>query len=66
MSRLRIGVLVSGGGSNLQAILDAASDPSCGFLVSAVISNVEGVRALVRARTSRVRSMHTCWQRASS
>ena len=57
MSRLRIGVLVSGGGSNLQAILDAASDPSCGFLVSAVISNVEGVRALARARAAGVASV---------
>jgi phosphoribosylglycinamide formyltransferase-1 len=46
----RIGVLVSGRGSNLQALLDAAAANTLGGTVAAVISNVEGAFALVRAR----------------
>ena len=43
-----IGVLVSGSGTNLQALLDA------GLPVVAVASNVPGVRALVRAEAAGV------------
>jgi phosphoribosylglycinamide formyltransferase-1 len=43
-----IGVLVSGEGSNLQALLDA------GLPVAAVASNEPGVRALARAETAGV------------
>lgn len=46
---LRVGVLVSGSGSNLQAILDAAQTPDARFRVAVVGSNVAGVRALERA-----------------
>jgi phosphoribosylglycinamide formyltransferase 1 len=46
----RVGVLVSGSGSNLQALLDA------GIPVVAVASNVEGVRALDRASAAGVPS----------
>jgi phosphoribosylglycinamide formyltransferase-1 len=48
---LRVGVLVSGSGTNLQALLDAARAPGSVFSVVVVISNVDGVRALDRART---------------
>lgn len=51
---LRVGVLVSGSGSNLQAILDAARDRQRAFIVSAVVSNVEGAGALARARAAGV------------
>ena len=43
-----IGVLVSGSGTNLQALIDH------GLPVTAVASNVEGVRALERAETARI------------
>lgn len=47
---LKIGVLVSGGGSNLQAILDATRTPLLSFArVVLVISNKPGVLALERA-----------------
>src|ERR1043165_3736688 len=44
---MRVGVLVSGSGTNLQAILDAA-DPSI-YEVALVLSNKAGVPALERA-----------------
>jgi phosphoribosylglycinamide formyltransferase-1 len=52
MSRpaLPVVVLVSGRGSNLQAILDATDDDRFPAEVRAVVSNVPGVHALERAR----------------
>lgn len=47
--RRRVVVPVSGGGSNLQALVDAAGAPDCPFEIVAVISNRPGVRALERA-----------------
>lgn len=48
---LKVGVLVSGGGTNLQAILDAIGDKKIkGAKVSAVISNNENAYALRRAK----------------
>jgi phosphoribosylglycinamide formyltransferase-1 len=46
----RIGVLVSGRGSNLQALLDAASRGETGGEIAVVVSNVEGALGLERAR----------------
>jgi phosphoribosylglycinamide formyltransferase-1 len=46
---LRLGVLVSGSGSNLQAIIDASEKGFIKSKVSVVISNVPGVYALERA-----------------
>lgn len=52
---MNIGVLVSGSGSNLQAILDAdARGELGGGRVAVVISNVAGVRALERAAAANV------------
>ena len=49
---LRVGVLVSGGGTNLQAILDAMDQGKItNAEVAAVISNNPGAYALERART---------------
>ena len=45
-----IGVLVSGRGSNLQALVDASRDGRLGGDVALVLSNVEGAPALRRAR----------------
>ena len=49
MSNLRIGVLVSGGGTNLQAIIDAVARKEIPAEVSVVISNVRTAYALQRA-----------------
>ena len=46
----RIGVLISGRGSNLQALIDAASKGELGGEIAIVISNVEKATGLERAR----------------
>jgi len=48
--RLRVGVLVSGRGSNLQALLDAAARPGYPARVVVVVSDREQAPALERAR----------------
>lgn len=48
-SAARIVVLVSGSGSNLQALLDAGSDPGYGARVVAVGADREGIAGLDRA-----------------
>jgi phosphoribosylglycinamide formyltransferase-1 len=45
----RLVVLVSGGGTNLQALLDAAADPGYGAAVVAVGADRDGIAALDRA-----------------
>jgi formyltetrahydrofolate-dependent phosphoribosylglycinamide formyltransferase len=50
----RIAVLVSGNGSNLQALLDACRDGRITGRIVGVASNRSGVRALDRARTAGV------------
>jgi phosphoribosylglycinamide formyltransferase-1 len=45
----RLAVLVSGRGSNLQAIIDAISDGRLPAEIALVISNVQGARGLARA-----------------
>lgn len=53
---LRVGVLVSGGGTNLQAILDAVDHGDItNAEVSVVISNNPGAYALERARNHGIR-----------
>ena len=51
-AKCRLGVLVSGQGSNLQAILDACREPSYPAEVRVVISNRSEAFALQRARKS--------------
>ena len=46
----KVGVLVSGRGSNLQALIDAARRGALGGEVAVVVSNVEGALGLERAR----------------
>ena len=46
---LRIGVLASGGGSNLQAIIDRCQDGSLAAEIAVVITNNPGAGALTRA-----------------
>ena len=47
--RKKVGVLVSGRGSNLQALIDACAEPGFPAEIVLVISNVPGVYALERA-----------------
>lgn len=58
MKRLRLGVLASGGGSNLQSILDRSLDGTLSADVVVVISNNSSARALDRARTSGIDALH--------
>ncbi len=53
----RIGVLISGRGTNLQALLDAAREERLGADVAVVISNVAGAPGLERARGAGVESL---------
>jgi phosphoribosylglycinamide formyltransferase-1 len=49
---MQVGVLVSGSGTNLQALIDAAGRPEYPAAIAVVISNVPGVKALERARAA--------------
>jgi phosphoribosylglycinamide formyltransferase 1 len=48
----KIGVLVSGRGSNLQALIDAARGGELGGAIAVVVSNVEAAQGLERARAA--------------
>ena len=52
MTAAKVGVLISGRGSNLQALIDAASAGSLGGSVAVVISNVADAPGLARARAA--------------
>ncbi len=54
--KVPVGVLVSGRGSNLQALLDAARDPAYPAEIAVVVSNVPGAYALERAAAAGVRT----------
>ena len=49
MARLKVGVLISGRGSNLQALIDAASDPGYPAEIVLVISNRPEAPGIARA-----------------
>ena len=53
-NKLRVVVLISGRGSNLQAIIDDATDPQCPFELCAVVSNRPEAAGLERARLANV------------
>ncbi|MDF1721141.1 MAG: phosphoribosylglycinamide formyltransferase [Minwuia sp.] len=52
MARLKLGVLISGRGSNLQALIDAAADPAFPAQIAVVISNIADVQGLARAQAA--------------
>jgi phosphoribosylglycinamide formyltransferase 1 len=54
MKKLRIGVLVSGRGSNLQAIIDAIQTGALSAVVAVVISDTPGVGAIKKAENYRI------------
>lgn len=55
---LRLGVLASGSGTNLQAILDACTLRRIDAQVALVVSDKAEAKALDRARTARARAEH--------
>ena len=59
--RAPLAVLVSGSGSNLQAILDAAAEPTYAARVGVVISDRPGVLALERAAAASVPVEVVAW-----
>lgn len=50
MAKIKIAVLVSGGGTNLQALMDAQGNVLCSGEITLVISNASGAYALQRAK----------------
>lgn len=52
MERLKVGVLISGRGSNLQALIDAAADPAYPAEIVLVISNRADAAGLGRAEAA--------------
>ena len=58
MERLKVGVLASGRGSNLQAIIDASLAGDIDVEVAVVVSDVEDSVALERARAAGVPAVH--------
>ena len=50
--RSRVGVLISGSGTNLQALINHAARPESSAEIVIVISNVDGVQGLTRAKNA--------------
>ena len=57
MAKLKVAVLVSGRGSNMQAILDATQEPDYPAEIALVVSNIEGAAALDRARDANIKTV---------
>lgn len=53
-ARLRLAVLVSGRGSNLQSLIDTQADPNYPAEIALVLSNVADAFALERARKAKI------------
>lgn len=64
--QLRTAVLVSGSGTNLQAIIDHAASGSLGITLTGVISDRPGVRALERAKHANIPALTVDHARAGS
>lgn len=60
MPALKLGVLVSGNGSNLQAIIDNIKAGKLNASIEIVISSREGAYALTRAKNNDVKSVAIC------
>ena len=55
---MRVAVLISGEGSNLQALIDAAQAGQLGARIVAVVSNRSAARGLERARAAGIEALH--------
>jgi len=58
MGRLQVGVLASGRGSNLQALIDSSAAGKIDVDVAVVISDVAGAQALERAGSAGIPAVH--------
>ena len=58
MARLRVGVLISGRGSNLQALIDAAADPAYPAEIVVAVSDRPAAAGLARAERAAI-AAHT-------
>lgn len=56
MARQKLAVLISGRGSNLQSLIDACAAPDFPAEIALVLSNVEGVQGLERARKAKIQT----------
>jgi phosphoribosylglycinamide formyltransferase-1 len=54
MARLKLGVLISGRGSNLHSLIDACADPAFPAEIVLVISNIPNVQGLDRAEKANI------------
>lgn len=54
----RVAVLISGEGTNLQALIDAARNDRLGAEIAAVVSNRSAARGLDRARAAGIEALH--------
>lgn len=52
MRKLKLAVLISGGGTNLQALIDACNDPSYPAEIAVVVSNRPDAYGLERAKSA--------------
>lgn len=59
--KVPIAVLISGSGTNLQALIDAASDPEFGCRIVGVISDRPEAHGLVRARDAGIETRVVAW-----
>ena len=60
-ARYPIAVLVSGRGTNLQALIDAAADARYAARIAVVISDRPGIRALARAEAASIPAIVVDW-----
>ncbi len=56
MRKLKIGVLISGSGSNLQALIDACDNPNFPAIITHVIANNADAYGITRAENARISS----------
>jgi phosphoribosylglycinamide formyltransferase-1 len=54
MAKMKVGVLISGRGSNMAALIEAARDPSYPAEIACVVSNVAAAAGIETARTARI------------
>lgn len=57
MGRLKLAVLISGRGTNLQALIDSCADPSFPAEIALVMTNVPGAAGLDRAETAGIETL---------
>lgn len=56
LAKLKLGVLISGGGTNLQALIDACANPNFPAEISVVISNNPDAFGLKRAKKANIKT----------